>query len=490
MTDQRAIIDIGSNTVRLVIYTGPDRAPDVVHNEKVTAKLGRGVADTGSLTAKASAAALSALRRYAAILRLRDVRQVDTVATAAVRDAANGEGFLDAVRALGLKPRLLSGEEEAITAAYGVMAAFPGAKGLIGDLGGGSLELTHIDGDSCTHGSSMPLGTLRLPKLRAGGPEAFMRSIADQLTAADWQGAQAEPFYLVGGSWRALARYAGYRQGWPVDDPHGYEMNPAEVLEIAEFLGQPKLKITCPGLSASRAASLPDASALLAVLVRKLAPTKLVFSSWGLREGLLYRQLDDAARAQDPMLVGVMSFAGQQGAGPELGAMVADWTAAVGGNGNAPHERLRLSATALALASMRVEPNLRASLALDWGLRKRWIGIDDSSRALLAMTILANSGRTAIPPELARLASPQALRQAAGWGLSVRLCRRFSATSPQALAHSSLRVEAGKLVFSIAPAAQALCTEAAEKDLRLLGDWLTLAPELRLLPVDASASSG
>ncbi|MEP7221779.1 MAG: Ppx/GppA family phosphatase [Novosphingobium sp.] len=478
MTERRAIIDIGSNTVRLVIYGGPARAPDVLHNEKVTARLGRGVADTGSLGAKASKTALAALRRYAEILRLQGVERVETVATAAVRDAKNGAGFIAATQALGLNPRLLSGEEEAITAAYGVMAAFPGAKGLIGDLGGGSLELTHIDGDSCTHGSTMPLGTLRLAKLRVDGADSFANSIAAHLKATDWQGKQAQPFYLVGGSWRALARYAGYRKGWPVDDPHGYRMTPAEVLEIAEILNQPKFRIACPGLSSSRAASLPDASALLAVLVRKLSPSDLVFSSWGLREGLLYRQLDPAARAEHPMLAGVLAFAAQHGVLPDLAALVARWTGVLA---DPQQEPLRLAATALALASMRTEPNLRPSLALDWGLRKRWVGLDDAGRAMLAMAVLANSGRTAAPEELTRLAPPELLHEAAGWGLAVRLCRRFSGVTAEALALSSLTIEDGKLVFAVAPAISALCNEAAEKDLRALATWLGLTAELRAL---------
>ena len=170
---ERAIIDIGSNTVRLVIYGGPRRAPTVLYNEKVTARLGKGVADNGKLAEKGMAAALSALGRYATILRLRGITDVQTVATAAARDASNGADFLARVAALGLEPRLLSGEEEAVTSAHGVQAAFPGAFGVVGDLGGGSLELIDIVGDTCTHGTSLPLGTLRLPALRTGGPAKF-----------------------------------------------------------------------------------------------------------------------------------------------------------------------------------------------------------------------------------------------------------------------------------------------------------------------------
>ena len=154
LTPARAIIDIGSNTVRLVIYGGPPRAPTVLHNEKVSAKLGRELAESGYLPEKAVKAALAALARYRALLDLMAVRQIDVVATAAVRDAADGAAFLDAVRTLGFAPRLLSGEEEAIASAMGVIGAFPGASGIVADLGGGSLELIDIDGDSCRHGVS------------------------------------------------------------------------------------------------------------------------------------------------------------------------------------------------------------------------------------------------------------------------------------------------------------------------------------------------
>ena len=126
-TAEQAIIDIGSNTVRLVIYGGPARAPAVLYNEKVTARLGKGVAEDGKLSEKAMGTVLAALGRFEALLRLRGVKKVQTVATAAARDASNGPAFLARVAALGLNPRLLSGEEEAVTSARGVLAAFPGA---------------------------------------------------------------------------------------------------------------------------------------------------------------------------------------------------------------------------------------------------------------------------------------------------------------------------------------------------------------------------
>ena len=230
----RAIIDIGSNTVRLVIYGGPPRAPVVLHNEKVTARLGKGVAENGKLGAKAMGQALAALGRYVCLLALRGVADVQTVATAAVRDARNGAVFMERIAELGLSPRLLSGEEEALTSARGVMAAFPGAVGMVGDLGGGSLELIDIAGTRATHGISLPLGTLRLPALRAGGGPKFARRVRKMLASVDWSGAHAQDFYLVGGSWRAFGRFAMLRGKWPVDDPHGFVLTAEQAGQITQ----------------------------------------------------------------------------------------------------------------------------------------------------------------------------------------------------------------------------------------------------------------
>jgi len=504
---EHAIIDIGSNTVRLVIYGGPVRAPTVLYNEKVTARLGKGVADHGKLGPKGMASALSALGRYAAILGLRGITDVQTVATAAVRDASNGAAFLEQVRALGLAPRLLSGEQEALTSAHGVAAGFPGARGVVGDLGGGSLELIDIDGPNCTHGVSLPLGTLRLPALRQGGAGDFSKRVHKMLRGADWSHAHDQPFYLVGGSFRALARVAMVRMGWPIDDPHGFELTSAEALTLARSVAamhpgpgkaekgadktetrpaiRPALDPQILGVSAARLVSLPDAAALLGVLVRELKPSKLVFSGWGLREGLLAERFDAVTLAQNPMLVGVTAFAEAQV--PGLGATaqwVAAWTApvcaAVCARGQYEAD-LRLAATLLALASMRTEPNLRAEQAGKWALRKRWIGIDAQGRAMLSLAVMANSGRTQISEELLRLAPMAAAREAVVWGLATRLARRFTGTSSAALAGSGLAVVGQRLVLTVRADMAALYSDAVAKDLRVLAEWLGLTPQFQTI---------
>ncbi len=480
MSDQRAIIDIGSNTVRLVVFGGPPRAPTVLLNEKVTARLGKGVAENGLLSDRAMASAHSTLARFAALLRLRDVKDVETVATAAVRDAGNGTQFLESVARLGLEPRLLSGEEEAVTSAMGVAAAFPGAKGVVADLGGGSLELTDIDGELCEHGISVPLGTLRLPQLRAGGAAKFARTVHKALQTADWSGGEGLPLYLVGGSYRALARFALHVARWPLDDPHGYELSPEAALTLCRSIGRSHLSGAPAGLSSSRLASLPDAAALLSALVREVRPSRLFFSAWGLREGLLYRSMARAARTQDPLLAGVAAFAEGIGIPAASAVLVADWTASANPGGTNGRENLRLAATMLALASHQIEPNLRSQHAADWALRKRWIGVDAEGRAVITAALIANTGRLELPAGLDRLAPQASLREGIAWGLAIRLCRRFSGISAQALANSSLSVEGPQLVLSVSEPLNALIANGVEKDMKLLAGELGLLPSMRL----------
>lgn len=475
MDQRRAIIDIGSNTVRLVIYAGPARAPTVVFNEKVTARLGKGVGENGLIGDKAMAAALAALARYAVLLEVNGITRIETVATAAARDAANGAEFLAEVAALGLSPRLLSGQEEAETSAWGVLAAFPGAYGIVADLGGGSLELTDIEGDHCEHGVSFPWGSLRLKALRAAGPAKFAQHIKQELKSIGWSGRKGLPLFLVGGSCRALAQYAKHVLDWPIDDPHGFELAAGRAIELFRPLEQGQPDSPIPGISSSRLSALPDAAALIVNLVRALKPTKLVFSSWGLREGLMYQKLAPRDRETDVMLAGVASFAEELGTPRALAATITDWTAGVADQGR---ENLRLAATHLALASLKLEPNLRAEHAVDWALRKRWIGLDAEGRAMIAAALLANAGRLPVPGNLARIAAPGTLHEAAAWGLATRLARKFSGCTARPLADSALTRRGGKLILSVAPAYRPLVTDAVEKDLRQLSGWVGLEPEI------------
>lgn len=470
----RAIIDIGSNTVRLVIYGGAPRAPTVLFNEKVVAQLGLGVAQDGRLTADSVALAVRGLARFAAILRDFEIVEVDTVATAAVREAANRDALLEEVRRLGLAPRVLSGAEEAETSALGVIGAMPQAKGIVADLGGGSLELVRVGDGRVEHGISLPLGTLRLAEMRRDHGGTLRKAVGQALR--EWDDGAGDTLYLVGGTWRAMAIHALGQDGRGLTDPHGFSLDARQAKALTQsLLSTPPARLADdPRIAAMRAAKLPDAAVLLQALLKRLEPARLIFSSWGLREGLLYAALSPAARSQDPLLAGVTGFGAANGVAPLLATRVAGWTAGAIPTQASGSERLRLAATTLALASMRIEPNLRTQHAVEWALYKRWVTITGPERAMIAATICGNGNVADMPPELTRLASAEQLGQAFAWGLAIRLARRLGAGSVRSLEASRLEIAGDRLVLTIADSHRDLYAQPTAKDMRLLAERLGL----------------
>ena len=480
----RAVIDIGSNTVRLVIYEGPPRAPVQVWNEKLAARLGRDLPSTGRIPDEAMDEALGSLARYAVLLEDLGVEDVQTVATAAARDAVNGAEFLARVRALGLHPRLLSGEAEACAAAMGALGAFPGRSGLVLDLGGGSLECAQIADGACRDAITLPLGTLRLPALRAKGKDRFAKAIgkaADGHVAAD----AAESWFMIGGTWRAFAAYAMAVLGYPLDDPHGFTIAGRDAMPLAKRArdaSRDELQAV-PGISAMRSQYLADAAAMLRVLIKRYAPRELVFSSWGLREGLLMTRLSETQFAADPLLESVAEFAQMLHAPVTHRALLAGWSAVVvdpdHAAGHPGDGRLRLAAAHLAAALHRVEPNLRATQAVQWALDKRWIDLDARGRAMIGAALLGSLGKTGGHDRVGALAGDADLAEATGWGLGFRLARRVGAAGNVSMSNSRLLREEGLLVLELAPSHHALGHYPVTKDLEALADYLGLTPTIR-----------
>ncbi|AWW75489.1 exopolyphosphatase [Erythrobacter sp. KY5] len=486
-TPGRAIIDIGSNTVRMVIYGGTMRAPTVLLNEKVSPRLGRDIATDGKLADEAIDLAMRGLKRFALLLEDLGVDDVETVATAAVREASNGAEFVAELRKLGFQPRIISGEEEACLSANGVAGAFPGATGTVADLGGGSLELVSVVNGQPGDAVSLPLGTLRLPEYRGDSRSAMRKAIEKALKKGAPRIEKGQPLYLVGGTLRTMAVYAMQEQGHPLSDPHGFMLEPDEA---KAHIGKALAKETVDSLkerdriSAMRAEKLPDASVLAEAMLSRFDPSCLIFSSWGLREGLLYDRLPDHAKAQDPLLAGVGVFATQRGAPQTLAARIAGWTVDAAPTQKHGSERLRLAATMLALASMQIEPNIRLPQAIDWALHKRWIAVSSKDRAMLAAAIAANGNAAELPGEVRELASEEALDEAMCWGLAVRLARRLGARSRRSLQVSRLLVEDKTLILRLAESHSDLFGVPTEKDMKLLAGKLDLDWKVDIIPDD------
>ena len=477
-----AVVDIGSNSVRLVVYSGAKRIPSVIFNEKVMAGLGRFMDSTGSLAEDAQDRALHALERFCLLTRQMGVVRTRVVATAAVREASNGEAFLDRVRTTGLEPRILSGEEEGRLAGLGVLSAIPDAGGIAGDLGGGSLELVELSGGKVGRSASLPFGVLRLGELARGGDKAFAKGIGKAVAGSGFAGAaEGAPFYMVGGSWRALGRLDMAITDHPLPITHQHSMPPDRPQRLADLLrriGKDELR-DIPDISSGRIPTLPIANQLLAALVDALGPSSLIVSSFGIREGLLYDDLDPEARKLDPLIEAARDAGAGLGRFEQHGALLDRWIGAL--FDDAPSAaRLRLAACLLADIGWAAHPDFRAERGIDMALHGNWVAIDAPGRAMLAQALFTTfgGGRTLPYPEIAALCTPEALRRATLWGYAIRLGQRLSGGVAAGLEHSRLSIEGGKLRLSIDRGDAALLGEPVERRLKALASELGLAAEM------------
>jgi len=459
------IIDIGSNSIRLVVYDGPARIPSILFNEKVMAGLGRGLVRDGALDAESIDRAMSALSRFQRLARQIGVLDLRTVATAAVREARNGSAFLDRLRAQGLQVELLSGDQEAEMAGYGVLAGIPDAAGLVGDLGGGSLELIELGNGAVGRRASFPLGVLRIAAIRAKNARSLDKAVCDLLDKAGWTGGRGEPFYLVGGSWRALARLDMHLTDYPLPMIHHYRM-PAEsaqrLVRVLAHLDKKRLR-EVPGLSAARAASLMDAAMLLAVLVRRLGSAGLVVSAYGLREGLLHQSLPPAIRAQDPLISAAREEGVRQGRFPEHGDVLDRWIAPLFAGESVADARLRHAACLLADIGWRAHPDFRPDRGLETALHGNWVGIDARGRAMTAHALYASFGGAGVVPIVGKLAPAEDLARAERWGLAIRLGQRLSGGVAEALEASALSIDRDALTLRLTPEDMPLYGESVER---------------------------
>ena len=468
------IIDIGSNSVRLVVYQGLSRVPVTMFNEKVMAGLGRGLAANGRLGKPAMDTAVAALSRFRALGEAMQLMQLRAVATAAVREAANAEEFIARVRAeCGLEIETISGAEEARGAALGVIAGIPMANGVVGDLGGGSLELVRVR-DGQTHEQiSLPIGALRLEAVRRTKSRALAPFIKKALDRIGWADAGRDlPFYMVGGSWRALAQVHMHLHDHPLPIVHQYEMPATAAASLVRTLARiaPSQLKAVPFLSTSRLPALPGAAMLLAATLTRLGSSSIIASGFGLREGLLYAQLSPEMQALDPLVTAARAEGARQGRFPEHGDMLFKWMDGLfGGHEPAAERRLRLAACLLSDIAWRAHPDFRAERGVDAALHGNWVAVTAAERAALACALhYCFGGRSDAPvlDLLARLAPAELLDRARCWGLALRLGQRLTGGTAAALANSRLVQENGVVELRLVQAE--LVGEAVQRRLRLL----------------------
>ncbi len=480
-----AVVDIGSNSIRMVIYQGAERCPAIIFNEKVLAGLGRYLTSRNEIIDESMELGEAALARFALLCREMGIDRIASFATAAVRDASNGAKFLGIAEKCGFAPEILGGEEEAELAGLGVLSAIPEARGVVGDLGGGSLELAYVGDGAVGARYSFPLGVLRLAEMREQGSSKVEKKIRKMIREVEWpESPKGLPLYLVGGSWRSLARLDMHDTEFALPVIHQYSMAPERAAALVKRLKDTEKAEIKPleGVSTSRFPYLPDAAWLLAIVADELGSQELVASAFGAREGYLYRMLSPEERARDPLLVATDEMGRAEGRFDGSGDNLAAWMAPLFAKESDRERRIRRAACNLADVAWRANPSFRAERGLEIGLHGNWVGITPAEREMLGQALFTSfGGGSEIFPGGGSLAGDKQTQLAISWGMAMRLGQRLGGGSEGAIIRSRLTLSDDALLLELPESLRALYGGSVEKRHQQLAGQFDREPELALV---------
>lgn len=464
--------------MRLVAYEGLSRSPTPIFNEKALCALGRGVATTGRLNEEGVGNALDALRRFRILCEMMQVGSVSVLATAAARDAANGAEFLDKARAaIGADIELLSGQREAQLSALGIVSSVHEPDGIVGDLGGGSLELVDVKKSHIGRGVSLKIGGLSLMDISGKSPKKAAKIVRDELkNAKPLEHLKGRTFYAVGGTWRNLARLHMTQRNYPLPVMHGYVIPARDVVEFAHLVERVNSDTLASinAISANRRPLLAYGAVVIEEIMKLAKPREVVISAMGVREGLLYERLSADEQKLDPLLCVAREFNFLRSRAPRHAEDLCSWTdgfmrsASIDESAN--ERRLRHAACLLSDISWRAHPDYRGEQSVGIIANAALIGVDHPDRAFLA---LAASYRhvnldTDIHPHIGILVSSRMLDRARILGATMRVGYVISAAMPDILSRTPLRCSKTELVLTLPPELAGLASEKIHSRLRQL----------------------
>lgn len=485
-----AIVDVGSNSVRLVVYECLGRSPRPIFNEKSLCALGKGIATTGKLPKGGVEKALAALRRFRVLSNIMGVSGIHVLATAAARDASNGAEFLAAAKAaIGAEVLLLSGGREAELSAYGVISGIMKPDGVVGDLGGGSLELIDVKGSHAGKGMSLPLGGLTLMDASKQSPRAALKIVRETLSGSGIaKRLEGRTFYAVGGTFRALARLHMSQRNYPLKVTHGYVIPARDAADFAGLVERANTEtlISIDAVSAARRPLLAYGAVVLDEIIRRARPREIMFSVTGVREGLLYEMLDPAQRKQDPLLVAAAQFNRLFSRAPGHAEELRDWTdgfmKSLLDEETQEERRLRHAACLLADVHWRAHPDHRHEESVNIVENAAFLGVDHSGRSFLA---LAASYRYLGPdadvsPQFRALVSAQMLERARILAAATRAALVISGAMSGVLPRTPIACVKTKLILTLPRSLADLVSERLQNRLNQLARLIGREPVITI----------
>lgn len=474
------VVDVGSNSIRMVVFDGAARSPAYFYNEKVMAGLGAKMAQTGRLNPEGVERGFAALQRFAALAKGMDIDPLTCVATAAVREAADGPEFQARVeRETGIRMFVIDGEEEARLSAQGVLLGWPDAKGLVCDIGGNSMELAEVADGKVGNRVSSQLGPFRLQQV-PGGKDGLRKHIMKVMAGlAEVMGTHHERIYLVGGSWRAIARLDMERVSYPMTVLHEYRLTPSAVADTVAWIGAHDLADlrARTGISNSRMELVPLAAQVLSQLAETFQPKELAVSSYGIREGLLYEQMPDSLRKRDPLIEAARFTERQMARMPGSGKKLYHFLLPLFEDLPPERDRLVRAACLLHDTSWRAHPDYRAEACFDNVTRANMAALSHPERVFLGLALLhryKNSRANSPMAPLFKLLDDAQIKEAEVLGKAMRFGAMLALDDP---------ADAGKLVMKdrqlrlqLTATGRKLMGEVAESRFRSLCSALEVEP--------------
>ena len=472
------VVDVGSNSVRMVVFDGAARSPAYFFNEKVMAGLGADMATTGCLHPEGKTRALSALKRFQLLAEAMGIGPLTAVATAAVREAEDGDAFRQQVlEETGLDLFVIDGEEEARLSAQGVLLGWPGAYGLVCDIGGSSMELAELRDGNVGKCISSKLGPQRLKTIKGGKKGVSKHIKAEVAKLAEEMGAQRDRLFLVGGSWRAIARIDMDRRGYPLAVLHEYRMSRKSLYKTIEYIqdNDPEELRLRSGLGEGRMALVPLAAQVLKEVIRAFKPYDIAISSYGIREGMLYEQMPQEIRDRDP-LIEACRFAEMKDARmPGFGRRLLEFVEPLFTARNAPPKRLIKAACLLHDVSWRAHPDYRHEVCFNEVTRANLGGMTHEERIFLGVTLLHRykNNRNGSPfEEMYGLVDEETLRKAEVLGKALRFGAMLTASEDQPMGKLKYHPKKARLELHLADGTRGLFGEVAESRLLSLAQSL------------------
>ena len=485
------VIDIGSNSVRLVVYDQLSRAPTPIFNEKAMCGLGRDVAITGLLPEDGVQQALSSMRRFRAIADVIGVPTIWPLATAAARDARNGAAFIaEAEAILRTKIELISGEREALLAAKGVMSGVYKPNGVVADLGGGSLELIEIKDTTVSQGVSLKLGGLALRDMSGRSPKKAIKLVQTALKDVTWLGSGVgRDIYAIGGTWRAIAKLHMRHVGYPLNVLHDYAVPAREMMDFCRMLQRvdPDTLTAIASVGADRRPLLAYGALVMEHLLRETRAARIVLSAHGVREGLLFSMLSEQEQARDPLLLAAGELNMLRSRSPEYTVELAKWVEALFATSDLDEDeedhRLRNAACLLSDISWRAHPDYRGEQSLELISHAVLPGIDHAGRIFLAMSVYhrhIGPSSSEMLPRIRELLGGRMIERARLLGAAMRAAYLVSAAMPGVLPRTPLLVKHDRLVRTLPGELADLNNERLMGRLRQLGKLLGYQPGVEI----------